>query len=167
VQRPNIGQSRGGQNGVKSAAVRREEEEFGRRVKQKRRENPELFRPVQPLDPITTAYPPTKGQCGQTVLSDRVVTTAVIMTDEMMARYDLVNDLLKVNNETVITATTFVGGDVESKIEEKLQVIRKRVANARKVMSNLPVAYEEWPSVMAGECPEANYAHTASERGWV
>jgi hypothetical protein len=87
------------------------------------------------------------------------------MTDEMMARYDLVNDLLKVNNETVITATTFVGGDVESKIEEKLQVIRKRVANAREVMSNLPVAYEEWPSVMAGECPEANYAHTASERG--
>ena len=167
VKRPNL--SGGNQadlgDGYKSPAVRREQQEFTRKMKQKIRDNIDLFRPTPPLNPMKTKYPPTKAECGQTALSDRVVSTAVIMTDESMARYDLVNELMKVSNETVITAATFSGGDIDEKVNEKLDVIKRRAANAREVLSQLPLAYEEWPSVNAGQCPNANYAHTSSERG--
>lgn len=167
VKRPNLGganQDLGG-DGYKSPAVRRGEAEFAKKVKQKIRDNPEMFRPVPPLSPMKTKYPPKKGDCGQTALSDRVVSTAVIVTDESMARYDLINELVKVSNETVITAATFIGGDIDKKVNEKLEVIKMRTTNAREVLSQLPLAYEEWPSVNAGECPNANYVHTSSERG--
>lgn len=166
VKRPNL-KLHGGAEGevLRSASVRRGEAEFVKKVKQKMRENPEMFRPVPALDPMTTKYPPRKGDCGQTVLNDRVVSTTVIITDELMARYDLMNELMKIGNETIITAATFAGGDIERKINDKLEVIQNRTKNAREVLSQLPLAYEEWPSVNAGECPQANYAHTASERG--
>ena len=87
VKRPNL--SGGNQadlgDGYKSPAVRREQQEFTRKMKQKIRDNIDLFRRT-PLNPMKTKYPPTKAECGQTALSDRVVSTAVIMTDESMAR---------------------------------------------------------------------------------
>jgi hypothetical protein len=147
----------------KSSAVRREEQKFIKRVREKRRENPELFEKLPPLTPMKTAYPPSKGKCGQTALFDRTVTTAVVVMDELMARYDLVSDLLAMGNETVITSTSFAG--LEAKIVEQEGKIRKRVENARSVLDQLPLAYEEWPSVLAGQCPQANFVHTASERG--
>ena len=164
IQRPSL---HGGVDGesVHSISARRSEAEFKKKVLKKMHENPDLFRAVSPLNPMTTKYPPQKGDCGQTALSDRVVSTAVIVTDELMARYDLILELTEFSNETVLTSSTFAGSDVERKISEKLEVIKKRTANAREVLSQLPLAYEEWPSVSAGECPHANYVHTASERG--
>ena len=113
----------------KSSAVRRDEQQFIKRVREMRRENPSLFEKLPPLMPMKTAYPPRKGKCGQTAFFDRTVTAAVIISDELMARHDLVSDLLAFGNETVITSKSF--SVLEAKISEQESKIRRRVENAR------------------------------------
>jgi len=86
VSRPNFGRSAGMPPG---SADRRQKELSSKRIEIKKKQYPELFAPKRVLGPALTTYPPAKSDCGQTILRDRIVTTAVIVTDDLVAKYDV------------------------------------------------------------------------------
>jgi hypothetical protein len=119
---------------------------------------------------MRSKYPPDKASCGQTVLHDRVITTAVIVTDPLVAKYDVLTDSEVTGGTQASGDTAVADKELDSKIDERLKQIEKRHANVRDTLSTLPLAYEEWPSVLAGSCPKGfmtmgTFSHKASERG--
>ena len=86
VSRPNFGHHAGIPYG---STDRRQNELLAKRIESKKKQYPELFAPKRVLGPALTKYPPAKSDCGQTILHDRIVTTAVIVTDELVAKYDV------------------------------------------------------------------------------
>ena len=176
AERPglSLNDGRDGRSSGMSSADRRQQEEYSTRVKQKKKKNPELFVKKSPLGAAKTDYPPVKGECGQTVLHDRVVTTAVIITDPLMAKFNMLsemeadgttNPLHTEEGRTKLEVGELIDKSMSEKVTTQEQLIEKRTKHAREFMSSLPLAYEEWPSVIAGRCPNSQHVHKASERG--
>lgn len=166
IQRPGDlnGNAAGTTGRIPSYQQRKSEEQFHKRVRKKMRENPELFS-RRPLGPAQTIYPPVKSQCGQTILKDRIITTAVILTHPLMAKYGITDTMTQFSESSKVTADYFKKLDLL--VSSKTRLIERRNEHARKVMTSLPLAYEEWPAVVAGTCP-AHYTtmpHRAEERG--
>ena len=167
ISRPNLSAS-----GVGNAASRQAAQIESDRIKEKKKMYPELFGPKRVLGPMKTTYPPEKSSCGQTILHDRIVTTAVIVTDELVAKYDVLTDTEQKGSTTISSSSS--KDQTESKLAEKmdnrLKQIHKRHENIRQTLEKLPLSYEEWPSVLAGACPasfmtQGKASHKASERG--
>jgi len=164
VSRPNFGRSGGITSG---SSDRRQQELTSRRIEAKKKQYPELFAPKRVLGPALTTYPPAKADCGQTILRDRIVTTAVILTDELVAKYDVLTSAEKSGS---VTGSAEEAQALEETMQQRLTFIRKRHENVRNLFSNLPLSYEEWPSVISGACPASfmsrgDFSHKASERG--
>jgi len=167
VSRPSFGRSGGIPSG---AADRRQQELTARRIEAKKKQYPELFTPKRVLGPALTTYPPAKADCGQTILRDRIVTTAVIVTDELVAKYDVLTSTEKSGGGGVAGIADEEATALEKTMLQRLALIHKRQENVRNLFSKLPLAYEEWPSVISGACPASfmsrgDFSHKASERG--
>lgn len=177
ISRPNLGgqQSQSGGTGggstsqqVGSSSDRREKEVYSARVKEKMKQYPDLFRPKRVLGPAKTKFPPDKADCGQTVLYDRTVTTAVIVTDPLVAKYDALSSSER-EGKTQGTSKEDEK-TLEKAVKKRLSLISQRQTSVRELLDKLPLAYEEWPSVLSGQCPlyfmsQGAYSHKATERG--
>jgi hypothetical protein len=166
VVRPQFGRQAGLPTG---SADRRQQELHSNRLNDKIKQYPELFRPKRTLGPLMTNYPPTKADCGQTILHNRIVTTAVILTDELVAKYDVMTSEEKMGSTSASQRDPSFTS-IERAMQQRLHLIHKRHENVRNIFAKLPLAYEEWPSVLAGACPisfmsRGPFSHRASERG--
>ena len=170
ISRPSFGRV----GNLMSAEERKEREVYSKRIKEKKQQYPELFAPKRVLGPLKTKYPPEKSSCGQTILHDRIVSTAVIVTDPLIAKYDIMTSeessgsTKKESSESETMKSAQM--NLDKKISERLSLTEKRNKNVDSFFKNFPLAYEEWPSVLAGSCPvsfmsQGAFSHKASERG--